>query len=324
MPLWEPGSRAPGVVTAGLNDYVPFQAEDGFAGIRLDDRPPPKGPGLREEWRRVSQHYFAAAGIRTTAGRGFEASDYDDGPLVAIVNEAFARKHYRGDAALGKPLTIWNSQLGAAEIVGVVSDVRRRGLAVASPPVLYAPFHHSPRANMALFVRTQGRPETMIAPVKEAIWSIDSSQPIDAVAPLSDVLQASIGVPRMLMALFAALASTALLLAALGVFGTFGYAVRLRRRELGVRLALGAEPRRLRTELLERAALFAALGIAIGLAIAVVAGTATASLLHGVSSSSPAPLALAAATLFASALGATWLPSRRIGAIDPSEALRNE
>lgn len=315
----------PGVLDAGVNDYVPLQGEDDFEGVRFPDRPPPPpGRDLREEWRRVSEGLFAAAGMRILEGRALERRDMESSPRAAVVNEAFARRHFGDEPALGRPLTLTADGYRELEVVGIVADVRARGPAEPAPPVVYVPYQGEPRGNMALFVRVDGDPRAYIDPVREAVWSVDSSQPIDRIFSMRAMADRALAIPRLARALVGGLAVIALLVAAVGVFGIVGYRVGSRTRELGIRLALGATARRIQREVMLEAAPVVLVGVGAGLGGGVVAAHAARSLLHGVSPQDLASLALAAAVVAPLALTATWLPALRVSRIDPQEAIRAE
>ncbi len=317
--------QVPGVRSVGVNDYVPLQSEDDFAGLLLHDRPPPPpGSGLREEWRRVSSDYFATAGVAVLDGRGFEPADYTGGRPVAVINRAFASKHYPGADPVGETLTIWNGGIGDATIVGVVADVRRRGILVAAPPVLYAPFHLGSRGNMAVFVATEGPPEALLDSVREAIWSVDSSQPIDRVLTLTQVVDAAVGLHRFTLAVLLALAGIAVPLASLGAFGVTAFALRARRRELGIRLALGATHQRLAARVLRDAVALGVAGITGGLGLAALAGSLARSLLVGVTPYAIVPAAAVSCIVLASVIIATLIPVRGLRRVEAAESLRVE
>jgi predicted permease len=317
-------AEVPGVVAVGLNDYVPLQAEDDFEGISFLDRPPPPpGQGVREEWRRVSEGFFAAAGVEVIAGRGFERADFGDVETVAVVNEAFARRHYPRGSVLGARLLIHERAYGEAAIVGVVRDVRGRGLREAAPPILYVPYHKFPRPNMALFVRADGMPAVqLVDPVREAIRSVDAQQPIDRIAGLEQVVANAAGVPRLASVVLLPLAATALVLAALGVFGVLAHAVGVRSAELGVRLALGATGGRLQRMVVARGLLLCAAGGSVGVLLALAVTRMAQALWFGVTAGDAGVLAAVAGTLLASALLAGWLPARRVGCLDASDVMR--
>ncbi|HJS73810.1 MAG TPA: FtsX-like permease family protein, partial [Vicinamibacteria bacterium] len=190
-----------------------------------------------------------------------------------------------------------------------------------APPMFFAPLHGHPRANMALFVRTAGEPLSMLEEVKKAVWSIDSSQPIDRVFPMEVLLESTVALPRLARKLVSLLAFAALALGALGLFGVSSYAVRSRRKELGIRLALGATPRRLKGELLVDFAPVAALGLTAGIAFGVVAAYLSRALLHGISPLDPWTLCGAGAVVSSVALLSTYFAGRGIAEIDPSRNL---
>jgi predicted permease len=327
--------EVPGVITAGVNDYVPLQAEDDFEGISFLDRPPPPpGQGVREEWRRVSEGYFDAAGIEVVAGRGLRRSDFGEAPTVALVNESFVRRHFPDRPAgpdgadgpdgkvLGARILIHERDYGEAVIVGVVRDVLRRGLREAAPPVLYVPYDRHPRPNMAVFVRTAGAPEFFLEAVREAIWSVDPNQPIDRVATMEGVVSTAIGVPRLAMRVLLGLAATAVVLAGLGIFGVLAYAVRSRGAEFGVRMALGATAATLQRMVVVRGLMLWLAGAAAGLGLALLAARAADALLFGIGATDGAIVLSVAVVLLGVAALASWLPTRRIGRIDPGGALR--
>ncbi len=312
----------PSVRSAGFVDYTPFQGEDDFMGFRLLDRPPPEpGHSPREEWRRTSEGYFDAAGIAVVRGRGFEPRDFEVPPSVAMVNEAFARKYWPAADAIGKRLRVALPEYRLLEIVGVVEDVPERGPAEPSPPTFFAPLHGNPRDNMALFVRVSGEPLSAVEAVKEAVWSVDSSQPIDRVFPMEALLENTVALPRLARKLVAQFAGVALGLGALGLFGVSSYAVRTRRLELGIRLALGATPRRLQRELLVELLPLGGIGLAAGVALGIGAAHLGRALLHGISPADPWTVAGAAFVVSGATLVATYLPARGVAGIDPSRSL---
>jgi len=319
-------SAVPGVVGAGLADYVPFEGEDDFGGLYIEGRPrPAPGRGLREEWRRVSAGFFETAGVRVVKGRGFtDLDDADESRSVAVVNEAFVRRHFPGEDPVGQRITIHNRAYDLTEIVGVVADVRGRGLDQPAPPVFYTPFHRGPRPTMALFVRTEGEPAAWIDPVREAIWRVDGGTPIAEERPLQQILSLSMGVRRLTLILVGGLALTALVLASVGVFGVIAYSVRMRKRELGVRLALGASPGSIQRLVLGQGLVLCAVGLTIGTAGALAAGRASARLWYGVGSFDPASLGAALAILVAAGAVASYLPARQAARTAPVESLAGD
>jgi len=317
--------EVPGVTSAALIDYIPFEGEDDFEGIEFLDRSLQPTERVREEWRRVTEGLFETAGMRVLAGRSFTSEDFEGTPRTAVVNEAFARKHYSDGDAVGRFLNTGNDHYQGLEIVGVVADVRSRGPASPAPPMLYVPNQGEPRGTVGMYVRVaSGGPMAMVEPVREAIWSVDPSQPIARVFAMSDVVAQWVAIPRAVRTLVSGLAALAILLAAVGVFGVVAYAVRSRTAELGVRLALGASPDRLAREVLRRAVPMVVLGLGAGLAAGYLAARGARAVLYGVAPLDPLSLGVAVLVMAGAAIVATWVPARRIARIDPTAAIRSE
>lgn len=315
----------PGVRAVGLNDYVPLQNEDDFEGVRFPERPAPlPGQGPREEWRRVSADYFAAAGIALLSGRAFTTQDDHQRPSVAVVNRAFAARYYEGSDPVGERIFLTNQEYGLTQIVGVVDNVLRRGLDQASPPVVYVPYPRRPRPNMAVFVRAEGDPRSIVMAVQQAIWRVDPEQPIDRINVVTDVVNASIGIPRLVMQVVGALAGLAVVLSAIGVFGVTAYAVRLRRHEIGIRVALGATPGRIRSQIVTRGVIVAGAGVILGSGAAAMLGNGVRTVLFGVTPTDPLTISTVGSLLVLVSVAATYVPARRASRLDPVESIRAE
>jgi predicted permease len=315
--------EVPGVESAALIDYVPFVGEDDFAGITFLDRALQPGESAREEWRRITPGLVKTGGMRILAGRSLTDDDLRGPPRVALVNERFARKHYPDRNAVGRFLNVHGGPYQQIEIVGVVADVRTNGPAEAAPPVLYVPLQGSPRGTTGMYVRVaSGPPAALAEAVREAIWSVDAGQPVALIRPMSELVDRWVAIPRAVRTMVSGMALFALLLAALGVFGVVSYAVRGRRAELGVRLALGASPRRLQHDLLRWTAPWVVGGVAVGLVAGIVAARAAGAVIVGVEATDPLSLGAALLAMALTGLLAVWLPARRVAAIDPAEAMR--
>jgi putative ABC transport system permease protein len=316
--------RVPGVRRAGVIDYVDFQAEDDFAVVYLLDRSFQPVRDMREEWRRVDQGLFDAAGMEMRAGRTFASDDFLGVPRTAVINDAFAAKHYRDRSPLGEFISTHDEQYRDLEIVGVVADVHSLGPASPPPPMLYVPNQGSPRGTQGLYVRVDGDPMSFGSAVRDAVWAVDPSQPIDGIRPMTELVDSWVAIPRATRALVLGLATLAWLLSAIGVFGVVSYAVRTRRSELGIRLALGASPGRLEADQMRAISPVVVLGVTIGLGLGALAARASQAILYGVSPLDPLSLAGALTVMATAALGATYLPARRVGSIDPTEVIRAE
>ena len=316
--------QLPGVTAAAATAFLPL---DGALGIGssflLADRPAP-GPGDRPvaDYRPVTPGYFATLRIPLTAGRDFTAADVAERPGVAVVNEAFVRAHSPEVSPLGRRL---DDSLGSSqEIIGVVGDVRHATLEDAARPTIYLPIAQRPVGSLTFVIRTAGDPLALGQAVTAAVRDVDPAQPVSDVRALDDVVARSLVRPRVATAALTLFAATALLLAAVGVYGVVAYGVSQRRAEFGVRLALGAEPRDVVRLVLRQSLMMVVTGVAAGAALSVPLSSALGSLLFGVSPGDPLTLAAVAAVLGAAGLTASYLPARRGTRVDPVTALRAE
>ncbi|HEX6202261.1 MAG TPA: ABC transporter permease, partial [Thermoanaerobaculia bacterium] len=289
---------------------------------------PPLGdasPPLAEELI-VGPGYFDALGIPLLRGRAFTAADRADAPPVTIVGETLARRHFPDGDAVGRWLQTGEPDPESTRltIVGVVPDVKYQGLDAPAAPTIYVPIQqHAWWRAMYLVVRTSGRPEEAAPEVRAAVRALDPDVPIEEVQTLDGLVRESTGSARFRALLLAAFAGLALALAAAGVYGLVSYEVHRRRREHGVRLALGAQRRQLVGLVVGQGLRLSALGVAVGLAGSVLLTGLLERVLFAVS-----PLDLAtfvAVALFLPAVGAAacLLPARRAAATDPLTVLRD-
>jgi putative ABC transport system permease protein len=269
----------------------------------------------------VSPGLFHTLGVPLLAGRDFDAHDDAGAPLVAIVNETAARRYWPGEDPAGQ-------RLGAgdrfAEVVGVVGDVKYEDLVSAPEPAVFLPQEQVPRRVFSLLVRTAGDPLALAAAARKAIREVDPQQPVAAISSMAEVAASSLAPSRFFTLLLGLFAGLALVLAALGVYGVVSFAVNRQRREIGVRVALGADRGRVLGLVVGRAMAVVAVGLVAGVALALPLGRLLGRFLFEVSPQDPAALALAPAVLAAVALAASLGPGRRATRIDPVEALRQE
>lgn len=325
--LEERVAALPGVEAAAVSMAVPPDRLVMRNPYTPEGAPPRPGrqPPLAEELM-VGPGYFDALGIPLLRGRAFTAADRADAPLVAIVGETLARRHFPGGDALGRWLQTGepNPESPRLTIVGVVPDVKYQGLDAPAEPTIYVPLQQASWwRTMYLVVRTAGRPEDALPGVRAALRELDPQVPLQETQTLAGLVERSTGSARFRALLLAAFAGLALVLAAAGLYGLVSYEVHRRRREHGVRLALGARRRQLVGLVVGQGLRLSVLGVAVGLAGSLLLTGLLERVLFAVS---PLDLATFVATaLFLPAVGAAacLLPARRAAATDPLSVLRD-
>jgi putative ABC transport system permease protein len=320
----------PGVEAAGSVTFLPLSGWGGPRAFRLEgEAPPAPGEEKEAEFRMIDPGYLHAMRIPLRTGRGFDDRDRGDSPRVVLVNEAFVRRYLSGDApaAVGKRLRVAVRLKDAdapplREIVGVVGDVHHYGLERPVEPEMYLPYAQEPVGLICLAVRTAGAPRALGHALSEAVWQVDPEQAVAFLMPLDDLAAQSLALRRLSTLLVGLFAAVALGLAALGVYGVVSQAVARRTREIGVRMALGAQPAAVVGELLRRSLGLAAGGAVLGVLGALAMARLLRSLLLGVTPADPVAFAAAVACLLAAAGIAGYLPARRAARVDPATVLR--
>ena len=318
-------SAIPGVVAAGGGKTMPlfgggepyqFSIQDPARGVV--DVTPTSGTYI------VTTGYFQALKIPLVSGRAFSQQDFAAHSPVVIVNQQLARQFWPGEDPVGRFLHLGKSASSKLEVVGVVGDVRNEGLSQESGTAVYLPESRAPRQQLNLFVRTNGDPLSAATTIRQVIHDFEPDQAINDIAPLQQVLHETVAQPRFLSTVLSAFGATALLLASVGIFGVISYNVRQRTREIGVRMALGADRRNVLLMIFHRALLLIAIGLAGGLALALLSGRLLAGILYGVSPSDPVALGAAVGILALVAIFAALMPAHRATRVDPVVALRYE
>ena len=277
-------------------------------------------------YNEIGPGYFKTMGIRLLAGREFTRSDNLGGPKVAVVNEAFARKFNLGTDAVGKRIGTGgpNDKLDT-EIVGLVRDAKYSEVKDAIPPLFFRPYRQSERVGaMTFYVRTSGAPEQIIQTIQRLVASVDSNLPVENLRTMEQQVRDNVFLDRMISTMSAGFAVLATLLAAVGLYGVLAYTVAQRTREIGLRMALGAAPNRVRLMVLRQVGLMTVIGGVVGLIGAVWAGRAAKSILYQMEGYDPIVLAGSVVLLALVALGAGFIPAHRASRIDPMLALRYE
>jgi predicted permease len=325
----------PGVQNAAVSTDVPL------LGVRQGDSV--AVPGVEEtvgaRFKRVDPRYFATLDIPVLAGRGFTDQDRAGAPRVAILNEALARQ-LLSRFRLSEPAQLvgrfvrtsipmyenrgQTGRRGEVEIVGVIRNERVRELDAATPEVLYVALLQSPRRELKLIVRTQDDPSSAMPGIREAVRQVDPHLPLGDVRTMEQVKQRTLSTRTEPAWIIGAFAATAAVLAALGLYGVLSHAVNQRRREIGIRMALGAGMRDVLAHVLRNAAWMVVLGLGLGLAGAFALTRIIKTLLFEVSVLDPLAFGVAAATMLVIGLVASLVPASRASRVDPVAALRSE
>ncbi len=323
--------RLPGVQAGGFVRQLPLVSEIGDAGMEIDGKPlPENAQGRSADWQVVTPGYFEAMQERLISGRFFDASDTPDGPPVIAINQTLAREYFPGENPLGQRIRVGDRMQPWRTIVGVIGDVHHNSLTASVKRKWFLPqnqwgtMFRNPRRSMTLVIRSTGDPRDLLGPVGRIVRSIDPDLPITQVATLEDVLAAATQEQRFTMALMAGFAMLALILAAVGIYGVISYSVSQRTREIGIRLALGADIASVRTLVLRQGMLPAGVGIVIGLSAAAFLTRYLRTLLYGVAPLDPATFAIIPVLLLLVAAGSVLIPARRASGVAPVEALRAE
>ena len=309
----------PGVETAGVVNRLPMGGQVQGGGIRFEH----VDHAIGTDWRTASGRYFDALGVPLVSGRTFDERDTPDRPLVGIIDQRLAHDVFGTVSPVGKRFRIDMDGAPWVEIIGVVGHLRNEGLDVDSRPQVYWPYQQRTQDRMALVVKTSVDPASTTSGVAGAIRAIDPDQALYDVRTMTDVIARTLQGHRLNATLVGAFAVAALALASVGLYGIVSYVSAGRRREFGVRIAVGATARQVAFLVLRDGAVRAAAGVALGMAAAAALAQSVASLLHGVTPWDPvtyviAPLLMTGVILIASAVPA-WRASR----IDPVTALRN-
>jgi predicted permease len=338
--LQERLSGLPGVASVGAADNIPMGGGINRSGTWFEDFPvtAEQVPDVLESTR-VTAGYLETMGMKVLEGRLLDAFDARDRTGAVVVTRAMAEHYWPGKSALGKRLT-QNADLGQAAggsdipwqtIVGVVEDVRTMGMDQDPVPVIYFPVllnvpdeaQRTPRG-MVLAIRTETEPTALLPAVQEAIWAQDPNLPLADVRTMASVVRDSMARTSFTMVLLGIAALVALVLGTVGIYGVISYVVTQQTREMGIRMALGAEEGKVAGMVLKQGGFLAAVGIAIGLAGAFGLTRLMEALLFGVSSTDPVTFLSVPILLAAVAILASWLPARRAARTDPVEALRAE
>jgi predicted permease len=276
-------------------------------------------------YNELGPDYFRTLGVPLLAGREFTVSDTLGAPKVAVVNEAFARKFNMGRDVVGKRMSIGNASKLDIEIVGFAQNAKYSEVKGEIPPLFFTPYRQDERIGFITFyVRTGLDPERMLPAMQTVVTRLDPTLPVDNLRTLPQQVQQNVFLDRFVTTLSAAFAGLATLLAAVGLYGVLAYTIAQRTREIGLRMALGADAASVRGMVLRQVGLMTLIGGVLGLSLAALAGWSAQSLLFELKGYDPAVLGGSAAVLALVAFSAGIIPAQRAARVDPMRALRYE
>jgi len=317
-------AEIPGVGAVGIGSGVPPNNPGMTNNFDLADRPVPPGssqPAL--PWLVVSPGYFDAVGVRLLRGRLPDETDNLGDPRVVAVSSSWAARFYPGEEALGRQLYAGGDMTNPVTVVGVVSDAKYRGLDNVDESVIYESYTQNPWRSVNLVIRSRGTAVTA-AQVRDRLGALDPDVPLTDVAMMRDLLAASVSRPRYWATLVGIFAAVGVALAAVGIYGVLSYFVSRQTRDIGVRMALGADAASVRRMVVRRGMVQAVVGLGVGLVAALVLSRGIEGLLFGVSPTDPATFAGVSLLLLFIAFAACYWPARRATRVDPVRVLQEE
>jgi putative ABC transport system permease protein len=322
----------PGVEAVGIVRGLPFSGNGGPVTIGLPDRPaPPPADPFRALYNAATPTYFETVRIPLLAGRYFQRSDDSNARRVVLVSRSFVQRFWPDRNAIGRQVLIPDRDLApgktqtiAATVVGVVGNIRHDRLDEPEIPQLYVPYAQDPITFATLAVRTRGNPMDRVKDVQQAIWSVDRDQPMWKIRTLASLVEDSLGSRRLLLTLLGSFSVLALLLASLGLYGVMAYQVTQRTAEIGIRVALGAQPSNVLSMVLRQGLTLAVVGLVAGASLAPLLTRVLNSQLYGVPAVDLSVYAGFGGLLLAISVAAVLLPAWRATRLDPVQALRAE
>jgi putative ABC transport system permease protein len=314
----------PGVRSAAVVRGLPFSGNSGSTEFALLDRAEPApGSEPQSQMNLADKNFFETMGIPLMRGRAFSDQDDSGSTPVVVINQTMARQYWPDGDPVGTRVRLNNPKI-TATIVGVVGDVKQGELDDPSMPQIYAPYSQNPFIFATLIVRTQTDPMSMAGAVRGSIWSVDKDQPVWKIRTQQSLLDGSVGQRRFIAVLLGLFSGIALMLAAVGIYGVITYSVNQRTHEIGIRMALGANPGAILGMVMRQGMLMILAGLAIGLGTSFALTRFLSSLLFAVTPTDATTFGGIATLLALVALVACYIPARRATRVDPMVALKYE
>jgi putative ABC transport system permease protein len=303
--------QVPGVVAVGGTNTFPMAGSGHTTWLAIDGRPRPSGEPPEVGYRTASRDYFDALQVPIVAGRAFTDQDTATSPSTAIVNQALVERFLAGSDPIGQRIRIGPNPKAAWRTIVV-------------QPELYLPIAQDVFVDLTLAIRTQGDPMALASTLRDLVHAIDPQLAVIGTTTMERILEEHVASRRLLMILLSTFAGVALALALIGIYGVMGNTVSQRTNEIGVRMALGAQPREIATMILRDGARLGLAGLTLGVGIALVAARWLETALFGVTPTDAPTYAAVVALMLAVGLVACYLPARRAARVDPLSAIRTE
>ncbi len=315
----------PGVENASFAGPLPLDQYTNGSQFMVEGRvPKTENERLQTLFSIVAHDYFETMDTAILQGRAFTEHDNERAPRVVIINQAMARHYWPNENPLGRRLRLGNEQNPWLEVIGVAQDGKYITLGEPPTDYMFLPFWQNYDGRMTMVVRTTGNPETLSASIREEVKRLDEQLPVYGVRTASGYLDRVLSTPEAIAALVSIFGLLALTLAAVGLYGVMGYVVAHRSKEIGIRMAMGADAGKIQRMVLRQGMTLAVIGLAAGTAISLALASLMANLLYSVSAADPATFAIVALVLASAALLACYIPARRAMKVDPMVALRHE
>jgi predicted permease len=315
----------PGVLASGTSSQIPFGGNFDTTWLHIDGKMN-ANPALDPSAERyvISDGYLNAMGIRLLRGRDFRSSDAQTSEQVMLVNQTAAREIWPDEDPIGQHVHVSDPKAAPRTVVGIVDDVHHYTMEAVPTMQFYIPVRQADTSDLIFAVRCAGEPSQMANTLRQAIRSVDESLPIDRVTPMSQYVAATMANRRLALMLLGSFAAIALILSVVGIYGVMEYTVAQRTREMGIRIALGAQSPQVLRLMLRQGVMLSLAGVVVGTVCSFVLMGFLRSLVFGVTITDPATLFSASAILTAAAVLACWVPSRKVMTVDPIIALRHE